>query len=216
VARLKTEQRAGLELRHLAVLLSGGDAAPDRDRAGLLQEVAAQIAAGTHQIPTLHPEAVATSGPKQAVSWQDKVSWADLLTLHVLLDSLRDPTVTATLFAQADADLIDTSSEYGGVLELGDGRIRTLFCLPDQRGDDNRYVIAPATMERSYTALACYHFHAQRYVNGQYAAPNPSELAEADHLEANQVLFTFIDPNWLHVCYYQPHGVVVDLGDIHR
>ena len=61
-----------------------------------------------------------------------------------------------------------------------------------------------------------WHEQIQRYVNGQRAGPDPEELADADRLEVHHLLFTFLDQNWMHVCYYQPHGVVVDLGDIHR
>jgi hypothetical protein len=64
--------------------------------------------------------------------------------------------------------------------------------------------------------LAHYHFHAQEYKNSEFAGPGKGDIDTADRLDFNFLVFTFIDEKTLNVDFYQPGGVVVDLGTIKR
>ena len=60
----------------------------------------------------------------------DKLSWGDLFVIKRLTIAVQDRSVAAALFAQADADRKDTSTEYGGALVFagpGDGLVAKLY-----------------------------------------------------------------------------------------
>ena len=71
-------------------------------------------------------------------------------------------------------------------------------------------------IQRMYTGLAHYHFHAHQLSNADYAGPGPGDLGFVDRLRTSAVVFTFLDRDTLGVDYYHSGGVIVDLGVIRR
>ena len=67
-----------------------------------------------------------------------------------------------------------------------------------------------------YTAIAHYHFHAQQHKNAAYAGPGDGDLALADRLHFNFLVFTYIDANRLNADLYLPGATIIDLGTIRR
>jgi hypothetical protein len=216
VAKLNPEQLQGLELRHMVVLLHSDDAVLARDRDSLMQEVQARIDAGVHHYITVDPEGGTAEMPQRFIDWRDKLNWADLLTLRQLLGVLDDRAVAAQLFAQADADVQDMATEFGGVLDRkGDG-FDAIGYPPLYHRLNTEYLPAQDMIQRCYTGVAHYHFHAQKYGNAERAAPGQGDLNNADRLNFNFLVFIFIDRNHLNVDYYQSGRVSIDLGTIQR
>ena len=117
VARLNPQQRAGLELRHLAVILHAPPALLAMDRQALLADLHARLDGAQHYLNSPTNDGMSKDYPQNLSDWQRKLCWADLLTIRTILDALDQPAVQAEFFQQADADLKDTSTEYGGVLD---------------------------------------------------------------------------------------------------
>lgn len=214
---LLPEERAGLELRHLP-LLQGVAELGAADRDALLDEVRSEIAAKGPQ--TTRTEFGALPGPasERLDAQADRLTWPDLLAIRTLLAALDDPAVVASLFAQADADHADTATEHGGVLRFASDRAGLVAETyePVLQAHDRVFYSSPELIAAMYTAVAHYHFHAQDHDNADYAGPGGGDLGFADRLRPNALVLTFTDRDTLNADYYQPGGVVVDLGAIRR
>lgn len=212
---LTEEQRLGLELRHLPILVHASEQQLAVDRHRLVTRLKVRLSAQPAAIRST--AGLARELPSETFeSHIRSMCWADLLTVEYLLDAVQDRSLVHELFRQADADLADTSTEHGGVLVIEDGRFIALPFLPVIRAHDQKFYSSDALIERMYTGLFHYHFHAQQYVNAEYAGPGVGDLGFVDRLRASAVVFTFLDRATLGVDYYQPGGVVIDLGVVRR
>jgi hypothetical protein len=157
--------------------------------------------------------------------WAPKMSWADLLTVLVIDDVVRQPQVVRAIAAQAELDRRDTTTEYGGALmrkNIGLGEVvreewvAVLYPpRPGQRRGDEQFVASDDMLAASDLALAHYHLHAQRERNGTFAGPSPGDLAYAARYGRSCVVFTGVGPGGrMNVDYYQPDGAVIDLGEV--
>jgi len=130
--------------------------------------------------------------------------------------ALQHTHVRRDLFAQADADLKDDTTEHGGVIVYEKGAPKALAVAPVIRRHDQAYFTPQAAMELLYTGLAHYHFHAQQHDNARHAGPGGGDLEFADNTGAACVVFTFLDRDTLNADFYTQGGVVVDLGHLTR
>jgi len=224
--RLEGEQREGLELRHAAVARWAATHRSewfDMSRDAMLSRV--------ETILDGRPRHERTGGSGDAVgrlerlrTWRDRLVWADAASILLADMAARDPHVAHELFRQAEADLEDTSTEHGGVLDAveTDASADPAFDAigfaprPSQRMGDRRFIASVDMLKRGATALFHYHFHANDRSNGEYAGPSEGDLVYAREFGRACLVFTFIDKNTLGVDYYQPGGERVDLGEIQR
>lgn len=222
VARLSPEQRRGLELRHLPVLLWAYPEGLAASRATLTAEIRARIVSAEHYLKAPTHDGQDADYPQRFEEWMDRLAWGDLLVIQWLAEAVQDPQVRAEFFAQADADHEDRSTEYGGVLLfsrmniLHSSQVVARLCKPLVREHDLKYVAPPELVEALYTGLAHYHFHAQDYHNADHAGPGRGDLELAGRLNFNGLVLTFINRDRLNVDYYQAGGVVIDLGTLSR
>ncbi len=212
VATLNAEQRRGLALRHLPLLVHqrSVDEAWQAGRAAMVRAIESRISG-------LMIAAELDDRSRPLREWGERLTLLDLLAIGTLQEALADPQVVASLFRQADADLQDTSTEFGGVLALDEhGRWRAQMYRPLSFRGDHVYIPPQAMIEALYTSPFHYHFHAQRHGNARHAAPGPGDLALTQRLDFNFFVLTFIDRDQLNVDYFQRDGIVVDLGTIRR
>lgn len=214
VRRLTPSQQRCLQLRHLPVIAQLDQEVLAADRNTLLRRLQRRLP-DDPQGPL--PGIDAWAGHPQRLSqWENKLSWADLATIDLINQALGDDTLTAQLFAQADADHHDRRSETGGVIDRVHGSFTARRYEPLLIQHDRIFHPPPAMIEHLYTALAHYHFHAQAYRHRAFAVPGRGDRLFADRMNFNCLLFTFVDRDSLNVDYYQPGGVVIDLGIIRR
>lgn len=216
IAALEPERRDNLALRHPAVLLRLSADDPERlsiDRRTLIDRAVVSTEGARHY----NREGVATPIPT-IDRVRGSLSWPDALALTVALDAIRDPGVRRTLFAQAEADMADGSTEYGGVITTEGGGVVALGYppRPAQRVSDTQFIPSADLIEASDTALLVYHFHAQVTRNERYAAPSAADVDTAVRLGRTSLVFTFIDDNSLNADLYFPTGTQIDLGTITR
>jgi len=213
--QLSDTQSIGLELRHLPVLMSVRSDVLEQDKASALASLTRRLSAIT--ITPREVTGIAMRLPPEALSEHAaSLCYADILTINRIVETLSDRALVATLFNQADQDLADTSTEYGGVLVDVKEHVTAELYPPDLRAHDQKFYSSNELIHRMYTGLAHYHFHAQKHANQAYAGPGLGDLKFVENLHANAVVFTFLDRDTLGVDYYQPGGVVVDLGVIRR
>ena len=216
VGALTAEQRRGLDLRHLPILIDLQLADLALTRSHLLDGVHAEIRAGDRYLVGPTYDGLFEEWPQRFRAWRDRLEWADLVTIRLLMRAVRDRAVVAAVFEQADRDLEDRSTEYGGVLDRKDGAFTAIGFEPLYRKHDLKFIPSDRMVKRLYSSFAHYHFHAQRYENKRYGGPGEGDLKLADRLHFNFLVFTFIDRDRLNVDYYQRGRIVIDLGTIHR
>lgn len=152
---------------------------------------------------------------------------ADRQHLTIVAAVLDQPDVVAGLFAAADADHADLTSEHGGLLVIGEASPRFAVFRPYppmlSHGDD-AYVPGPElVLDMQERGLAHVHFHAQRHDNADYAGPGGGDLDFVRRHAVAALVFTFLDPDTLNADYVQPDPVdpnatpiVIDLGNLSR
>jgi hypothetical protein len=148
---------------------------------------------------------------------RDKLTWGDLAAMMMAHEAMASPALREHIFDLAERDMLDKTTEYGGVIRLDPaGRFELVEHLPRIRVADDRYHASQALFEDGYTALFHVHNHAQRYRNARYAGPHIGDMEYADETGANGLVFTFIDPRTINVDFYRHDALIVDLGTITR
>jgi hypothetical protein len=220
LAQAHPEDRRGIRIRHIYPLGTDVGVTGLRRATGLAH--LRERLRGARHYQRQPAEIQAALIPSESLDDHvDALSAADIEIMLRILGALRQPAVLAALFTQADADLLDTTTEYGGLLVdamsyRGGWAYAAKAFKPYLTGNDHAFYAPPEMIPAMYTALAHYHFHANRYDNAAFAGPGGGDMAFADRFGAACLVLTFIDRNTLNVDYYHEGGVVIDLGCITR
>lgn len=208
-----------LELRHAEAIRWAAANRPSWYRASrddLLSELRARL--DTRTRTERSAESSADRVPERLARWEKDLGWADLLTVLVVDDALRDPGVVAAMFRQIDLDRKDTTTEYGGLLTFGTGAGVPAAVLypprPGQRRGDDQFVASDDMIASGGRSIAHYHFHVQHRRAAEYAGPSPADLDYARRYGRSCVVLTALGDGVLGVDFYQPDGVVLDLGEV--
>ena len=219
LAELSEERREDLKPRHLAVAV-----AAHRHRPELLSM-------SDQQLDQLLQQEIDDNGRRYKADFsgwnikvserlndvRDKLVWGDQAAMLLAREALRSEAFVAHVFDYADRDMIDRTTEFGGIVELDpEGRFELLEYQPRARVADDRYLASSKLFKDGYTALFHFHNHAQKYRNERYAGPHLGDFEYADETGVNGLVFTFIDEETLNVDFYREGSVVVDLGTITR
>ncbi len=220
VAGLSSDRRASLELRDLGVLVGAMRLDPallQLDDAGLAEGLMAEIDPDGRRVYTADFTGFTGRHTERLREVRDKLDWGDLLALRVAVEAISLEPIRAHLFDHAERDLLDRTTEYGGVIGIDDrGRFEVLEFEPRTRSGDIRFEASQELFEAAYGGVFHFHHHAQKYDNRDYAGPHLGDFQYAESTRANCLVFTFIDSSTLNADYYRHDGVVVDLGQIER
>jgi len=224
VASLDEPRRAHLQVRHLEAIRATNVLHPERlsmDRAALLEEARSRLSGRSIHTRTPREREIHRPPPETLAAWEEKLSWGDLVALLLVDDALRDPALVASLFAQRDLDREDEKAEYGGLLRADGpaGAPCSAVLYPPRQGErrsDKEFVASTDMMQQGDLALAHYHFHAQVVRNADFAGPSAKDLTYAARFGRTCIVFTSMALDRMDADYYQPDGVVIDLGDIRQ
>ena len=216
--RLTPAQHMGLAIRHIPALTHLPAPLLGMPRDQLLALVRGQLARRTHapRIEDTHTHSLEHLPAQTLAAHRSAMCWADLAQVELLIGAMRAPGFAPSVFAQADADRLDKSSEHGGVITWQNGGIIAKAFPPEFRGQDDRYIASDKMIHALYTGLAHYHFHAQHFNNAKWAGPGPGDLKLINRLGTAAVVFTFINRHTINVDYYKPGNVIIDLGMLRR
>lgn len=154
--------------------------------------------------------------PERLDYWEPALTWADVLTVLVLDEAVRSPGVISSLRTQIELDRKDTGTEFGGVLSSSGEGFEAVLYPPrvGQRTNDNSFVASEDMVRAADRALAHYHFHVQNWRHAEYAGPSAGDLIYAARSGRNQLVLTGLRRGVVNVDYYQPNGVILDLGEL--
>ncbi len=225
IGAVPRERSGRLALRHAEVIRFATSRHPSwvaMGREELLSEARARLA--SRRVATRERGSLGQGARERLELAEPALAWADVLTILVLDEAVRDPAITESLFEQARLDRRDKTTEYGGMIIACERRggcegavVAELFPpRPSERRGDHQFVASDDLLSASAEALAHYHFHAQSPSNGAYAGPSEGDLDYASRLGRACLVFTTIADDRINVDFYQPGGVVVDLGTIER
>jgi len=162
-------------------------------------------------------DAVISKRPDRFGDHIEQLGIADLIVLDQLLDAMANPRFVRVAFELAEADRLDTTTEFGGALMWGKrGEVTLQPFDPLLRRHDQAYLASTPCMEAVYLGLAHVHLHAQCYDNAAWAGPGKGDLDFADSQHANGVVLTYLDRNTLNVDAYFPGNIIIDLGCVTR
>ncbi|MFK7883940.1 MAG: hypothetical protein AB8F26_07145 [Phycisphaerales bacterium] len=220
IARLGTDQRRGLELRHVeAVRWAATHQAAwiSMDRSALV-DVLEERLRGRPRV-TRKADKGRSPRSERLRDRADDMSWGDVLTVLVADEALKDAAVLANIWEQVDLDRDDDTTEYGGIVESDeDGVFRAVLFRPrarDRLGDD--VFVASGDMIRfSDRALTHYHVQVSEKRLSQFAGPSSGDLAYAAVSGRTCFVFTSIGADVLNVDVYSSDGLIIDLGYIER
>jgi hypothetical protein len=221
VSKLNDEQRHHLELRHLPMLVHVSRTQPSllsASRAELRDRVFRFTESQDHHLKGPTYDGPMDEHPQSFRESESKLCWADLLTLVAISQWMNDRAMIERWFAGADADVVDTTTEYGGLVLMDkDHRAYPQLYKPMMRRHDLIYYAPKELVLDAYTALAHFHYHAQKYKNRQYAGPGIGDMKRTARTQRfSALVLTFISHDELNVDYYQPEDVVIDMGTIRR
>ncbi len=220
IAMLDPEQLDRFELRHASAVRWAAANRPQwlvASRAELLSELSDRL--GTRRIFQRYSGYADGQAPEERfVRNESKLSWGDALLLLIADEAIASDAIREELFEQAAADQRDTSTEYGGVIDADGAAFKAISYppRPSQRLGDNRFVASQDLLNASVGSLFHYHFHASHTSMREYAGPGQGDDAYARVLGRSCIVFTTLGKDSMNADYYQPDGVVIDLGEIRR
>ena len=220
LTQLDSDRTSEIEMRDIPIAVSlrrhGGEDAFTRSTKSIVDQIALKLQGVRHYNET-EGGGQYNSRSERLSTHKDTLTWGDAVTLEMLLVALDVPQVRAHLFDYAGRDNVDTTTEYGGVIALDEkGRFEILEFEPKIRYHDQIFYSPQEMFDAAYTALFHFHFHAQKFRNGDHAGPGMGDKNYAENTRANCLVFTFVDKDTMNVDYYRHGGVVVDVGIITR
>ncbi|MGA0872046.1 MAG: hypothetical protein ACO38V_02740 [Phycisphaerales bacterium] len=221
LALLSPERREDLRIRDLNVIVAASKIDPSllsESEDSLYERLEARLEprnAGKHRAN------FEGYGPENFTEYlrpqRKNLDWADFASMHLALDAVDVPEVRRHLFDFAERDMLDRTTEFGGMISLDAvDRFELVEFPPRSRSGDLRYEGPPELFEALATGLYHVHLHCQKFDNGQYAGPHLGDFQMADASGANCLVFTFIDSKTLDVDWYRHGRIAVDLGLIER
>jgi len=231
VATMPPEKLDGLQIRHLEPVRVASKYHTDlfaKDRSMLLSELKTAIGGRKTVQRSNEAQGIVKAAKEQVDVWEHGLSWPDLLTIALLDRSVRQKDFVERIYVYVGLDREDTTTEYGGLIlttqNVGDGKatsgdpgkvVAWLFPpRPGQRPNDTEFVAPEEMILSSDRAISHFHFHVHRPRNSDVAGPSAGDLAYAARSGRDCLVFTSLGTDELDVDYYQPNGVVVDLGTI--
>ena len=223
VASLNQSQRRGLRIRHLEALRWA--AANRSNWLGLSREdldakLTSRLASREH---TRRVGDMIRFRSEKLDTWREDMAWADYITALVIDEAVGSERIRSALFTQTEADRLDLTTEYGGIVRISIRPQETEIYVaadyppkPVMRENDTSFVASPEMFREGTQALAHYHFHVQKVNNGRYAGPSLGDMNYAARYGRVCLVFTSLDEHTLGVDLYQPDGVIIDLGQIMR
>ncbi|MGP1272513.1 MAG: hypothetical protein ACTS22_04200 [Phycisphaerales bacterium] len=218
---LDAEQRRGLRLRHVEPIRFAADTMRDRTRVS--REALLRVLDERMQGRAFYRRTSGSTGRQDLETWADRLTYGDLVAILTVDEAIREPRVAIALFEQAEEDRADTTTEYGGVIQLATspttlGRFAAISYPPRPitREGDRSFVASREMIEDTPRALAHYHFHVQQEKNRSYAGPSDADMLYAARYGRTCVVFTSIDTDVLNADVYLPNGAILDLGEIRR
>lgn len=208
-----------LELRHAEAIRWARSAAPEllgKSREELLSELRGRI--DPRRTYRRLAESTDFQRPvrEDLGHWAERLTWPDLITILAVDRLVREPGVVMALTQQVAIDRRDTTTEYGGLLELVGTQPRATLFPPraSTRLGDTRFVASEDMLSRADRALAHYHFHVQADRNERGAGPSGEDLEYARRHGRTCFVLTSVRSGYGDIDYYQPDGIVLDLGEV--
>ena len=215
LSQLSDTRRHSLELRDVPVAVSVNRHAPEymtMEKDAILNTIAKQLQGATHYYET-EGGGTFNERSEQFRTHRSRLTWGDAMAIQMMYKALQVPEVSKHLHEYGVRDINDKTTEYGGIIALDKkGRFEILEFEPKVRHHDRRFNASQQMFDAGYTALFHFHYHAQKYRNGDHAGPGLGDKNYADSTRANCVVLTFVNENELNVDFYRHGGVVVDLG----
>lgn len=220
VSSLDESKRRGLELRHVeAIRWASANRAAwiGMDRDGLIGVLEERL----RDRPRVMRKADRGKRPRseRLRDRADGMSWGDAISVLVVDEALQTGAMGQQVWEQVSLDRQDETTEYGGIVEAGDGDVyRAVLFRPRARDrvNDEAFVASGDMIRFSDRAVAHYHMQVSDRRLSRFAGPSDGDLLYAAVSGRTCLVFTSIGSDILNVDVYTPDGAVLDLGYLSR
>jgi hypothetical protein len=204
---------------HLLGSLAGDPPRKPIDRQGLCRDISAAVAARRGG------PAMGDAGWRQRVfrrgrlvdfdSQMESLSLADLWSLYLINEMLDRPRMREALRIMAERDRADTQTQWGGLVTCDQGQAEAKLYPPAARRGDDQYVPSELMLTDALDALCSLVGHFDQVVeNPSWIGPSKQELEFAKDWNISGLVLSSLVGGKIDAMYYNPEGVVVDLGEV--
>ncbi len=198
--------------RYLLSQLAADAQRPMVGRQQLLQQIAAELAARSHQ-PWAATAPATGPAPDSVEAQSARLTLADLWNIHLLAEMLDRPKMQAGLRVVAVQDRADHATAKGGlVLYRDDAADSWLYDPQDGGGDDLEYAPGPKAKSELGKCMCVFHGHFDKIQNAARSGPSAEDLEQARKSNFYGLVLTSLDESHFSAHYYNPQGAVVSLG----
>jgi hypothetical protein len=143
-----------------------------------------------------------------------KLRTSDLWNLYLINEMLSRRRIQLALSVDADRDLADTSSAWGGLVIYANGPAKLNLYPPkvQRPPDDMVYLPSRSALIAGRDALCRFVLHFEAIYNARRAGPGEQELRDARLKNYYGLVLTSLTPKTFCAHYYNPSGQVVSLG----
>jgi hypothetical protein len=144
----------------------------------------------------------------------DRLTMADLWTMHLLHELLIRPRIQMAMCMVQVKDRADTHSAWGGLVFYREGGADAVLyqAPPDSPENDLVYAVSSKALADGRESMCRFIAHFEKEKNSSRAGPTAQELRAAKEDNISGVIFTSISAEMFCAHYCTPSGVVVSLG----
>ncbi len=197
---------------HLLAALSRDPLRPARSRSDLVLAIGRALGEREHVRHASDGRGRKEPGRFWLVS--PKLRTSDLWNLYLINEMLSRRRIQLALSVDADRDLADGSSAWGGLVVYANGQAELNLYPPrvQEPPDDMVYVPNRSALIAGRDALCRFVLHFEKIYNARRAGPGEQELRDARLKNYYGLVLTSLTPKTFCAHYYNPSGQVVSLG----
>ncbi len=143
----------------------------------------------------------------------ESLSLADLWNLALISEMMDRQRFKLAVKIIVERDRADRDTQWAGLISYlhGKGEAK-LYLTAEKRGDDG-YIPPLRMLTDAYDCLCYFVGHFSRdEINADNVGPTDAELAFVKRQNLYGLVLTSLDGGWVNACYFNPQGVVIDLG----
>lgn len=143
----------------------------------------------------------------------ESLTMADLWNLYLISKMIDRERIRRELQITAQQDRADVESQWGGLIKYQQGQAEALLYPPAAKQGDDKYIPSKRMLSDSLDSLCYFVGHFDKVSEDvSQVGPGIAELAFSTRYNLYGVVFTSMKAGWINATYFNPDGIVVNLG----
>ena len=143
----------------------------------------------------------------------ESLTMADLWNLYLISKMIDKERVRKELQITAQQDMLDKQSQWGGLVKYQHGQAEAFLYPPAEKQGDDKYIPSKRLLNDSIDSLCYFVGHFSKVAEDiSQVGPGIDELAFSVRYNVYGIVFTSLKDGWINATYFNPDGIVVNLG----